>query len=243
MAEMGNYWKENQMAVDIDPVVITYLRKSDPKSLLKIVEAGQVTGDSWQAYGWRWALCHLLAQNPNYSGRFKALGIGMMTRQQGVTFESVYGPVAQQISFEYDFFVRYFDNGFRADLCAWDWKGTASSKKISGKVRVTKDISAQRGWQPAGVEVLAGLSYDVAGVGTWKVAKDVSCDADGATNEQGVLEAIIMADGKLGEPFKVGKVHRFEAESDGILFVRCKDKWNALSDNSGSIKVHVRRTP
>ena len=73
VAEMGHYWNKDQLAVEIDPVVINYLKNSPPKKMLDIVAAGQITGDSWQAYAWRWALCHLLCNNPNYAGRFKAL--------------------------------------------------------------------------------------------------------------------------------------------------------------------------
>jgi hypothetical protein len=243
MAEMGNYWKEGQLAVDIQPSVITYLKNSKPKSLLKIVEPGQVTGDSWQAYAWRWALCHMLAYNPNYAPRFKALGMNMMSKQAGFSFESVYGPAAQQISFEYDFFVQHFDNGYRVDLCAWDWKGTKSCKKISGTSRVKKEILAKRGWQPAGVQILAGQSYDVASIGTWNVAKNVDCDADGTSDGQGCMEGVILTATKLGEPFRLGKLHRFTAGVDGILFVRCREDWTRLADNNGSIQLHVRRSP
>ncbi len=88
VAEMGHYWKKDQLAVEIDPVVINYLKNSPPKKMLDIVAAGQITGDSWQAYAWRWALCHLLANNPNYAGRFKGLGIALMSQQPGVSFET-----------------------------------------------------------------------------------------------------------------------------------------------------------
>lgn len=243
MAEMGNYWKEGQLAVDIQPGVITYLKNSKPKNLLKIVEPGQVTGDSWQAYAWRWALCHMLAYNPNYAPQFKTLGINMMSRLDGYSFEAVYGPVAQEISFEYDFFVQHFDNGYRVDLCAWDWKGTKASKKISDSSRVKKEIRAKRGWQPAGVQLQAGQSYDVASVGTWTLAKNVECDADGLPDGQGRLVGVVLTAGKLGEPFRLGKLHRFEAEFDGILFVRCREDWTRLANNEGVIQLHVRRSP
>lgn len=243
MAEMGNYWKEDQLAVDVDPVVITYLKRSEPKNLLDIVAAGQVTGDSWQAYAWRWALCHLLANNPNYARHFKGLGIALMTGQPGVSFESVYGSVAEEIAFEYRFFAEHVDNGYRVDLCAIDWEEVRSSQKLSGLKRAKRAIDAQRGWQSSGVEVLEGISYDIVATGEWKIAAAVTCDADGLSESQGYLEGAIFLNGAITEPFKIGSRHRFTATQDGVLLLRCHDEWTGLADNDGSLEVHVRRTP
>ena len=99
---MGQYWKFDNQAVDINPRVIAYVRDTKPKrKLLEIAVPGRVDPGSWQDYAWRWALCHLLANNPNYADRFKPLAIALMKRRQGVTFEAIYGPTAQQLSFEY----------------------------------------------------------------------------------------------------------------------------------------------
>ena len=147
---MGNYWKDKQRAVDISPTVITYLKNADSKSLLKIVQDDQVTGDSWQAYSWRWALCYLLANNPNYAAAFKQLGVGLMLGRPGVSFENTYGRVANQISFEYDFFIRHVDNGYRVDLCAWDWN--RPFKVLSADQRRSLKVEAARGWQATGIQ-------------------------------------------------------------------------------------------
>jgi hypothetical protein len=79
-------------------------------------------------------------------------------------------------------------------------------------------------------------------VGTWEVAKDLSCDANGTADGTGYLEAIVLSNGRLGEPFKVGKLSPLTATADGILFVRCHDSWAALSDNEGELQVYVRRS-
>ena len=64
-----------------------------------------------------------------------------MSEQPGVSFESVYGPVAREISFEYDLFVRQLDNGYRPDLCAWQW-----DRKF--QFLPTKAMSPSR-WRPS----------------------------------------------------------------------------------------------
>ena len=183
MAEMGAYWKQGQLEVDIQPGVINYLTNAPPKKMLDIVAAGQVTGDSWQAYAWRWALCHLLANNPNYSDRLKGLGVAMMSGQKA-SFEATYGDVAENISFEYDQFVKNFGNGYRADLSAWQWN--VKPKKLSRKPATIK-VDAQRGWQASGVLVEKGKSYDVAAEGTWQITEageTLSADGNAARRRQ-----------------------------------------------------------
>jgi len=242
VAEMGQYWKKDQPAVEVDPVAIDYLKNAPPKSMLDIVAAGQITGDSWRAYAWRWALCHLLANNPNYSGRFKALGVGMMTEQPGASFESVYGPVAREISFEYDQFVKHLDNGYRADLCAWQWN--RKFLFVLGTRYSTAKPTARYGWQASGIKLQDGQSYDYAAQGTWKVAATgEEVDANGNTDGTGRLLGVIMREFQLGEPFELGVRGSFVAPHDGDLYLRCGDAWNRIADNDGSITVYFRRTP
>lgn len=242
MAEMGQYWKKNQREVDIDPVVIDYLKNAEPKKMLDIVAAGQVTGDSWRAYSWRWALCHLLANNPNYSGRFKGLGMAMMSGQPGASFESVYGPVAREISFEYDLFVKQLDNGYRADLCAWQWNRKFLPLKRAGNTSVK--VLAKYGWQATSARLEAGQSYDAAAKGEWKLDAKEKCTADGLSSGEGKLIAIVLNDEyELGEPFELGARRTFVAKTDGHLYVRCREAWNRLGDNDGDITVYLRRTP
>ncbi len=242
MAEMGHYWKNSQLAIEIDPVTIDYLKNSPPKKLLDIVAAGQITGDSWRAYAWRWALCHLLASNPNYSGRFQALGIGMMSGQPGASFESVYGPVAREVSFEYDFFVQHLDNGFRCDLCAWQWN--RKFQYLRPKGYVSTKVLARYGWQASNVKLKSGESYDCAAKGTWKTAEDgEEMDANGAATGHGRLVGVIMTDDRLSEPFDLGARATLVPPSGGDLYLRCQEDWNALGDNDGSLVVYFRRTP
>lgn len=239
MAEMGAYWKEGQLEVDIQPGVIHYLTNAQPKKMLDIVAAGQVTGDSWQAYAWRWALCHLLANNKNYSNRLKGLGVAMMSGKKA-SFEATYGDVAQHISFEYDQFVKNFGNGYRADLAAWQWN--VKSKRLSGK-QVKRTVLAARGWQGTGVSVVKGQSYDVQTKGTWQIADaGEALTGDGNRDGRGKLVAAIFRDFQLGEPFELGSQATFKAAQDGHLVLRCRDSWTELSDNAGELTVAISKS-
>jgi hypothetical protein len=248
MAEMGAYWKKGDSAVACQKEIVQYLKSAEPKSLNAIVNGEEFTGDSWQNYAWRWALCHVLANNPNYADRFRPLGLGLLT-DQSVTFEQVYGAMATDICFEYLFFLKHFDVGYRADLCAFDWKKKFKPLRVG---TITTPVPANRGWQATGIVVAQGDHLDYAAEGTWKLTKTgAAVSADGDTG-QGNLVAMVMKDFSLegslrleeylSEPIDLGSYGTFAAPQDGKLYLRCSDAWNELADNSGSIKVKLKKT-
>ena len=246
MAEMGSFWKKGETSVNCHQEIVKYLRNAEPKSLNSIVNGEEFTGDSWQNYAWRWALCHLLANNPNYSDRFRPLGLGLLS-QQPVTFEQVYGPMATEICFEYLFFLKHFDIGYRVDLCAWDWKKKFKPLRTG---TITTTVAANRGWQPTGANVTKGEKFDFSAEGTWKLTKaGEGVSADGMTG-RGKLVGLVMKDfaldgslkleDYLSEPIDLGTYGTFTAPQDGKLYLRCDDAWHELADNSGSIKVKLK---
>ena len=215
--------------------------------MLEIVAAGQITGDSWQAYSWRWALCYLLAANPNYRSQFKRLGVAMMNEENGATFENAYGTVAQEISFEYNQFVKQFGNGYRADLCAWDWQ--VKPHTIKGTDRVKLEVNAAGGWQATELEIREGNSYDFVAQGKWKTSEEAdSVDGNGDFSGIGRLVAAILTKSdegvySLSDPIDLGAKGSFTAPSDGQIFVRCDDAWTELGDNDGAVQLFFRATP
>ena len=243
MAEMGQYWAPDQKAIQVEPVVIEYLTTAPKKDMMKIVAAGQITGDSWQAYSWRWALCHLLANNPTYSKRFLELGRNMMAEEND-SFEKAFGKVKDRIAFEYDQFVQNFGNGYRADLCAWQWVEDARDVRTK---TLNFTVDAQLGWQATKIAVKSGTAYDFMCKKDqkWKIKK--SADAvtpDGNPRGSGKLIGAIYKDYKLSEPFEIGtKLQGFKPEMSGLLYVRCQEKWNSIADNEGEIKVYIRKSP
>ncbi len=243
VAEMGQYWKVDKRAIDISPIVMSYLQQAKPKrKLLEIAIPGRTDSGTWRDYAWRWALCHLLSNNPNYESRFKPLAIALMKKQEGVSFAAVYGPVADQVSFEYDLFLKTLDNGYRADLVAWNWN--AKFKPLQGSRRTQMKIKSGFGWQTSALHVEKGVSYDIAAIGKWKISQDGSeIDADGDKDGRGKLVGVIFKDYKLSDPIPLGKSTTMVAPADGDLFLRCQDDWNKLEDNSGEVTVHFRRTP
>lgn len=249
VAELGHYWREGRCEVAIQPAAMGFLQNAQPKRrLIEIAVPGRTDAGSWQDYAWRWALCYLLANNPNYADRFQPLAIALMEERPGASFESVYGSVAKELSFEYDLFLRTVGNGYRADLVAWPWKdcGKARALAAGGSTKIPR-VKAAAGWQAARIRVEQGAEYEVATTGTWQTsAAGPAVTAAGDADGRGRLVATVLrgdkADGfTLGDEFPVGHARTFSAPEDGELFLRCGDDWTQLGDNTGELAVTVRR--
>jgi len=242
MAEMGNYWDGESRAVNANPNVIDYLRRAPRVDFGEIVHADQKTGDSWQNYAWRWALCHLLANNPNYSPRFRPLGVALLSGQK-TSFDAVYGPMQDEVVFEYRQFLSQLAPGLRVDLTAWDWK--AKFKALTGGTRVKARIEANRGWQPSRVLVNEGQTLAWETEGTWKLNDAAEgLTAAGETGGRGGLEGVLLfhdeGEYRLGEPFFLGAQGSWTAPSAGRLYLRCRDDWAKLAEHKGAITVRLQ---
>ena len=241
MAELGQYWSDKAEGVHIHDEVLNYLKLTEPKGLLEITAPGQKTGDSWKNYAWRWALCHLLSTNPNYSPRFKPLGMALLNDQR-TSFEDVYGSMAKEISFEYLFFLKHLTQGFRCDLCAWDWK--TKFQRMKGSATVQARILANRGWQASRVQVKAGDKISYTTTGEWNLGKDsVKIGPEGGPAGRGVLEVVLFSDYQLNDPFDLGADGTYEAPTGGNLFLRCRDDWSEIGHNSGTVTVKLKAVP
>ncbi len=243
LAELGNYWKDGDQTIDLPAPVVGYLQNATPKrKLLEIAVPGRTEAGTWEDYAWRWALCHLLANNPNYSNRFVPLAIALMEERDGASFESVYGPVAREVSFEYDQFLATLGNGYRSDLTAWPWQ--AKFQRLADGAEAKVKVKAKAGWQPARVLVGSGDRFEVVADGTWMIAAaGQPLDADGEADGRGRLVAAVFADYSLTPEIPLGAKATLEPPAAGQLFLRCTDAWTELGDNDGEISVIIRRAP
>jgi hypothetical protein len=194
-----------------------------------------------EEYLWNWALCYLLRNNPNYSERFRLLGGDYLTKKND-SFERLFTPMADEIMFEYAFFLQRIDSGFRVDLCRWDWHTPA--RPLDDATPITNRCLAARGWQASEALVTAGSSYDYEATGTWSAARHWEpTDADGHADGSGRLVGVVMRDFQLSEPFPLGCHGSFFAPMSGQLYLRCEDSWSCLGDNRGEVSVRLTSTP
>jgi len=241
VAELGNYWREGDTSVAVDPAVMAYIRTATPKRrLTEIAVPDREPAGTWQDYAWRWALCHLLANNPNYADRFRPLAVALMEEKPGASFEATYGPEARELSFEYDQFLETVGNGARVDLAAWPWKAKFRPLAAGGTAKAR--VASAAGWQAAGIMVDRGTSYDIEAQGTWQLAPGAApTGGDGDGSGHGRLVAAVFHDFTLTPPIPIGAKSTFTAPADGQLFLRCDDDWSQLGDNEGKIEVVIRR--
>jgi hypothetical protein len=242
MAEMGSHWVEGASSVTAPRHITQYLRRSEPKSVKDITTGKPGKATSWRDYAWRWALCHLLANNENYSRKFRPLGLNMLAKKRG-SFTGTYGKQLKELEFEFEFFLNHVQPGFDANRCRWDWGARFKQPKPGKPFRST--VKADRGWQPSGVRVEEGQSYRLTAEGSWKLEEESDAITFTGTkigSDQGGIEAVIMNRMDLTEPFAVDDSGSFTAVESGDLYIRCRDNWNALADNSGEVTVLIETT-
>jgi len=240
MAEMGHYWIEGQKGVHVPPVVIKFLRKTQPRAMESLIANDTGLGGTWQDYCWWWFLCHLLENNENYTAQFRFLGRQVLIKNEKLTFQDVFGPRIKELEFEFRFFLEHLENGYRVDLCSWNWKRRFSTRDKGGHA-ISVVIQADRGWQPSGLTVTGGAKYAYEASDTWDIGKEKdSVDANGAADGRGRLVGVVMKDYQLGKEFELGATGTFTAPGDGDLYLRCRVPWTQIAANSGKITVELK---
>jgi hypothetical protein len=190
------------------------------------------------AYRWSWALCHFLAENENYREQFGKLGQIYLTGARP-RFDHVFADHGGQIEAEFRQFMQQLGQGYRVDLCHWDWNNV--NKPIHKGQKAKTKVCSRRGFQTSGFLVNKGSTYAIETVGRWSITSDgAELDANGQADGAGVLTANVLTGTQMGPPIEIGVDGTFIAEESGTLFFRCRDSWLELADNRGCIRVSIR---
>ena len=241
LAEMGRWWEEREKETEVDPVVWAILRDPRlPRPGIHDIVAPETRPAEPRDYVWRWALCHLLVENPNFADRFRTLAVALMEGRPGASFETAFAPVGREVAFEFDRFLADAGNGYRTDLAAWPWK--AKHKRLAPRGSARAKVKAAAGWQSSGVEVTAGETFVIEAEGSWRVATGGdTVGPAGSADGSGRLVGALFADFTLSGEFPLGPRADLVAPADGVLMLRCGDAWTGLSDNDGTLTVTIRR--
>ena len=106
---------------------------------------------------------------------------------------------------------------------------------------LTATIRAGRGWQPTGLTVRPGMQYEYVATGNWRIANGVKAvDAKGDDHGRGRLVGVLMKDYQLGPEFDVGDQGSLQLTAGGDLYLRCRNAWNELADDSGHVAVRLK---
>lgn len=240
LAELGRWWREKEKGVNVPPVILAHLHDADRPTLAAITAPNQPPSNDWRDYTWRYALCQMLLDNPNYADCFRTLAGALMEGQPGVSFESVYGPVGREVGFEFEQFLTHVGNGYRADLTAWPWK--AKQRKLAPGGLGRAKVKGAAGWQASGVEVEAGAVYVITAEGTCRLATDAEpTGPEGDAAGRGRLAGALYADFTLSPEIPLGSHTSWIAPADGLLMLRAADAWTELGDNDGTLSITIRR--
>jgi hypothetical protein len=189
--------------------------------------------------------------NPNYNKEFKILGKYLLIERKRVTFDETFGPVADQIAFEYAQFLENFGLGYRVENCAWNWKYKFANLTTSS---INARVQPEKGWQPSGAIVKTDGVYEYTTTGKWKLNKDAAeTTAEGSkeapSGSTGKLLGVILTEStsktgpkyRLSAPFTLGEKGEFTPPVEGQLFLRCEDDWCELADNKGLVTVKLQK--
>lgn len=90
-----------------------------------------------------------------------------------------------------------------------------------------------------------GQEYEVSTEGDWKISEeDEPVTAKGNAAGRGMLVGAVLMENdsdeyELSEEFELGEAGRFQAPASGKLYLRCRDAWHELADNSGKVIVKI----
>jgi len=232
------------------PLSATFARLSKSRRLEGATEEAVSGHGTWNAgddevvrqaetsYAASWALCHLMSHHTRYRNRFRRMGRQLLAGQDA-NFNQTFAGWHAHIGFEFAFFVDHVEPGYRVDLCEWDWDSRIVSLESGESMGV--EVKAARGYQSAGIRVASGRQYTFRSTGTWKTdARSQPVTADGNPGGEGRLVGILLDAFALTAPFDMGADGTFRANQSGQLFVRCRDKWHELADNSGTVRVTLQ---
>ncbi len=217
------------------------------------------------AYAWSWAAAAFLDGHPRYRDLFRKLP-RQVTRQSLLPdAPTSYGQLWPMARAEWGLFTRELVFGHDLPRTALDFSPGGTSENWPRQVRVLAD----RGWQPAGCQLLAGQNYRIRARGRFQIAqtdRPWPCEAGGITirywhgSPLGQLQAVVAAppteltslatpDGPelWAEAFHthtaVGLENTLRAARNGTLYLRLNDSPGELADNQGAVDVEIAPAP
>lgn len=113
----------------------------------------------------------------------------------------------------------------------------------------TFEVMANKGWQDAGIGVIAGKPLSVKATGTWTIKMTYSLSADGIEIPKELRDFPLGAlVGKIATSptdedakiFLIGAAKSFTADKDGRLYLRIYD--GETDDNLGKISTYIEGT-
>jgi hypothetical protein len=114
IAEVGQYDTDAKAGVTCSERICKYLHELSALSADDVTHAKAESGDSWQAYAERWALCHLLLRHPAYQDKFREYARSVARGTEG-PLEKVFAAEWKGIESDFAKFCHEVKPGYHAE--------------------------------------------------------------------------------------------------------------------------------
>lgn len=265
MAELiaTHRWQDGKLTLNYSPrsadevlrlgrveIVQNAVANGNPLSL------GQVLGFDNRAhlqnepYGWCFALAAFLDGHPRYQQRFRALPKVVAANDFPQRFRQLFQADGALLADEWRMYVQDIEYGYDFSRVQLQIAPGQPVPREGASVAVAAD----RSWQPSGIRLEAGKSYQISASGRYQVANQGGpwwCEPNGVTlryyhgQPLGVLLATVRSDQydpanpAWSNPQVVGLAGQLSPRVSGTLYLRINDSAAELADNSGSLNVKV----
>ena len=203
-------------------------------------------------YAWAWSLTLFLDTHPRYRERFRQLRGYLQRNAFATQYYRMFDADARDLTTEWDLYAQNLQYGYDAERAAIELQQGAELNQARPQHQC--EILADRGWQPSGVLVKEGESYELSATGRFELAKNPVpwiSEPQGISfrysdgRPVGTLIACIRTDGDSGESMlrtkAIGRGTTFRVPATGTLYLRLNDDWNSLHDNRGQVIVEIKR--
>lgn len=206
-------------------------------------------------YAWSWALCHFLARHPRYRDRFREMGQYLQGSQFAPALQERFEADVRNLETEWALFTVNLQYGYDFDRSVIEFH--AGDPLTDGEPQREVRVRADRGWQSSRVLLEAGQDYEVSATGQFTLAQQPKpwiSEPQGVSiryfdgSPLGELQGCLRReDGTAGEPetmlkvLSIGRGQRLIAPVTGTLYLRLNDSWSELADNTGEVRVSIRR--
>lgn len=202
-----------------------------------------------EPYGWCWAAAAFLDRHPQYQTRYREMFSHLHDPQFNRTFALAYEPDWNPLNAEWRLFASTLEHGHDIQATAIDFQPGVELATGSHEV----SIDSARGWQPSGVQLLAGRKYHLAASGRFQVAITTEpwmSEAGGVTirynrgEPLGMLLAAVVDlesgnDQQLVSPLAIGLAGEITPEHNGTLYLQVNDSAGERADNLGTLQVLI----
>ncbi len=236
-------------------------------------------GNETEPYAWCWAAATLLDRHPRYQQRFRELSKVVRQRDFNQRFRKLFASDWPELCEQWQLMVANLEYGYDVVRCAIDvtpgkpLAPCAANRRLapgegpqSRAVSVT--VAADRGWQNSGLQLMAGVKYQLTATGRYQVATGSPrplagerqgaraiwwCEPGGVSiryyqgRPLGILLAAVRpdtrrpgSDSTLLRPSVVGLEAELAPTETGTLFLKINDSPGELSDNAGELRVDIR---